>query len=447
MPTLERFGYGKKKPPVSPAPGMFPTVPNPTQYSQPIGPQINQTPIIPQVKPVVASPISPVTQKPAITPVLPQITSSTYTTPSGTNVDAQGQVVAPPPVPSTPTGTNQAAPGATSTPTLPQVSPETLKSLGLAESVYQQSLKISPEELSTQEDIDKLVDSTKTAYRNTSGQAIPLEFITGQLRSIEQRATGLAEPLERKLARMQATRQSSLESSKFALDRAENKVQTEKEALKPISGTSFYDPTTGKFIQAPSVTTEKEKGFTLQPGEIRYDEQGKPIAQGGPKPPSATAEAKTIEKQESIIKGKSDATGGLALVNEILNSPYINQVFGVKNPFTYWAPGSNEQLVKSQRDQLTAMLSLENRSKLKGSGAISDFEARTLEKAASALNKSLSDSDAKRVLKQIKGAFATSSGIEADVKVTNPSGEVISATATRNEINQLISEGNTVEYQ
>jgi len=346
--------------------------------------------------------------------------------------------------------TSQGDQGDDSTPVIPNITPAGQKAVDDANKAYQDSLKISPDELSTQADLDRLIESTKKGYQAVKDKVIPMEFITGQLASVEARALNLAEPLEAKLARLQAARTASLEASKFALDRADKALSAEKSEAEKASalkeGTSFYDPVTKSWIQAPSATKAAE-GFTLSPGEIRYDANGKQIASGGAKPMTDSQITKAGEKQDALVKGKSDATGGLALVNEIINSPYLDQVFGMKNPLTYWTPGSNEQLVKSQRDQLIAMLSLENRSKLKGSGAISDFEAKTLEKAASALNKSLSDSDAKRVLKQIKGAFATSAGLEASVKVTSPNGETISATATRDEINQLIAEGNTVEYQ
>lgn len=155
---------------------------------------------------------------------------------------------------------------------------------------------------------------------------------------------------------------------------------------------------------------------------------------------SLTPEAKQAEKQAAT-------SGLLNLTNSILNNPLRGQVFGLKNPLTYWTPGSNEQLVKSQVNQLIANLSLENRQKLKGSGAISDFEARTLEKAASSLNKSLSNADADKVLKEIRGVFQTSSGGSAQVKITDKQGNSQVVEATQAGITQAINDGLFVEYQ
>src|SRR3990167_7193005 len=107
------------------------------------------------------------------------------------------------------------------------------------EKVIKESSKISPDELSTQGDIDKLIaeatkiqQSGRLGLQATSEQPIPMEFITGQQKSIENRLTNIltgleaqSEPLERKLARKQAARTSALEASKFALERADKDAE------------------------------------------------------------------------------------------------------------------------------------------------------------------------------------------------------------------------------
>lgn len=137
----------------------------------------------------------------------------------------------------------------------------------------------------------------------------------------------------------------------------------------------------------------------------------------------------------------------ISLTDSILNNKYLGQVTGAINPFTYWTPGSNEQLVKNQLNELKANLSLENRQKLKGTGAISDFESRTLERASSALGSNLSDDDAKKELRKIKGVFQTSSGLEATVTITDPkTGQSKTAPLGRDGINSAIAQGFLVEY-
>ena len=102
----------------------------------------------------------------------------------------------------------------------PELDPSTKEAIQTAENLYQQSLKISPEELSTQEQIDKLIEATKKGYLTHKGQPIAMGFITGQLKAIEERALNMAEPLEDKLARLQAQRESAIETSKFGPNRS-----------------------------------------------------------------------------------------------------------------------------------------------------------------------------------------------------------------------------------
>ena len=177
--------------------------------------------------------------------------TQTFTTPSGVQVDASGNIVGG----SSPTG-------GSSTPTAPDIRsladltpdtpPETVRAVESAEKAVTDASKLSAEELSTQAEIDRLLESTNKAFQNTSDQAIPLEFITGQLKSIENRALNLAQPLEAKLARMQAKRGAALTASKFALERADKRADAEKPG----------------------------EGFTLGAGQTRFDAQGNVIAAG-----------------------------------------------------------------------------------------------------------------------------------------------------------------------
>jgi hypothetical protein len=408
-----------------------PTIPATDQTSQ-IIPQTSQSPSVnlnspvkPEVKLPVAPAVSPtpmgsnVTQTPAI-----PVTNDQNAYKSANVVGGISSLT--PPVPKIDT---QDAQGAKESPAVPSVSPDTQKAIDSAQKAYEESLKLSPEELSTQEDLDKLVESTKTAYRDTKGQAIPLEFITGQLRSIEERATGLAEPLERKLSRLQAARTSAMSASKFALERSDKKAEAERTAAEK------------SIPKAP-------EPFTLGEGQIRYDAQGNVIARGAEKSMSETAQQKALEKKEALERGKSDTLDSYSIVNELLNNPALSQISGLQNPFTIFTPGTEAQTAKNLYQQIKGILALENRQKLKGTGAISDFESRTLEQAASALGRNLSDAEFQKQLKKIRGALATSAGLEAQIKITDPStGESQIISASRAGIDSAIADGMTVEYQ
>lgn len=95
---------------------------------------------------------------------------------------------------------------------------------------------------------------------------------------------------------------------------------------------------------------------------------------------------------------------------------------------TGWLPGSKGAMTQNYYNQLKGMLSLENRSKLKGSGAISDFESKTLEKAASALGTNLSEDQFRVVLDDLKsslgGQGTTNQMIRVKLRSTGQTGTI-----------------------
>ncbi len=209
----------------------------------------------------------------------------------------------------------------------------------LAQAAYQKAMQISPDELSTQADIDRLVESTKKAYTNTENQAIPMGFITGQLSAIERRATDLAEPLDRKLARLQAARQSSLEASKFALERSDKALADEKKAAEDKNKVTEVDgalvrlnPTTGKYEAVYEAPGKAAEGFTLSEGQKRYDSQGRLIAEGADKPRDVRESGGYLwERKENgswgVVGGNGPTDGGGKVVN-INGTDYIRGADG-----------------------------------------------------------------------------------------------------------------------
>lgn len=158
------------------------------------------------------------------------------------------------------------------------------------------------------------------------------------------------------------------------------------------------------------------------------------------------------------IKAKSDLLSTVGLIDTILNNPNLSSVTGLKSPGGTKIPwsdktvgslyGSDTVEVSNQLNQLISLLSLENRQKLKGSGAISDFESKTLEKAASSFSTGLSDVAAVRQLHQIKGALSTAAGLKASVKIQDPkTGEFNIISSNREGIDKAIEDGLLVEYQ
>lgn len=144
---------------------------------------------------------------------------------------------------------------------------------------------------------------------------------------------------------------------------------------------------------------------------------------------------------------KAGALSSVNLINTLLDNPAIDAISGFEAPTTL-IPGTNAQLAKNQFNQLKGILSLENRSKLKGQGAVSDFEGKTLDRAASALDRNLSDADFKKQLKQVKGAISSSNGLPVIIVVTDPkTGQSQTLQSDSAGIAHAIEDGNLVEYQ
>lgn len=163
----------------------------------------------------------------------------------------------------------------------------------------------------------------------------------------------------------------------------------------------------------------------------------------------------TANEASNLVSTALDETSNLLnLTNSILSSKYLPNVTGAKTPGAWFSGflgnmyGSPTVEVQNQIKQLRASLSLENRQKLKGSGAISDFEAKVLERASSAFTTGLNNADAVKQLKQIKGVMSSSNGLATQVKITDPkTGQSRILNADRNGINQAIADGLIVEYQ
>jgi len=463
--------------------------PNATQYSAPIGPQLQPrvkptTPVIPQIKPPqskMATVFNPQTgERKAVQVGDPSAFAGGFqleTQPPAPAVAKSGQQPVSPMITST-----QEQP---ITPTMPKVEtaaeitpqpitpaplpPETVKAQTTAEEAYQKSLQITPEELSTQEDIDKLVESTKKAYRNISDQPIPLDFITGQMKSVEERALNLSEPLERKMARLQAQRQSSVEASKFALERADTKsaaaseqsetlrkekIQAQKDKFAQDLSLKNFEEKKRQFgenyaqnqLQIDQTKEKANRDYAMAEKKFEEDKRqfGLKYAQDNKKLAQDAAK-KTIEAVEMQKKATSEAINNYAIAKELsgLNTDAITgagQAFGI-NAFT----NAKEMALY---DQIKGILSVNSREKLKGQGAISEFEAATLEKSASAFNRYLSNEDFKTELNRIKGTFANMAGLDADVVIyDDKNNPVDEGQLNREEINSAISQGYTVKYK
>lgn len=241
-------------------------------------------------------------------------------------------------------GANGGSGGATTPPTTPPVTPPIAPSADsttptapapssyetadkTAQDAYQKSLLLSPEEQAAQADLDRLQESYKKAYTGIGDQTIPLDFITGQQRSVEQRALGLAEPLQTRLARMQAERTASKEAAQFGLSRADQQLAAEKTAaaakataerdaskpfnVNPGDNVVRLNPATGKyetvFYSAPKALTPGEKYGSGTIGEYNFYKDQEEAAGRTPK---SFDEYRTMDENRKA-KAAAITAGGL----------------------------------------------------------------------------------------------------------------------------------------
>jgi hypothetical protein len=232
---------------------------------------------------------------------------------------------------------------------------------------YQKNIAMSQDELNTQADLDRLNESTRKAFTGIGDQTMPLEFITGQQRSVEQRALDLAEPLNAKMARLQAQRQAALDASKFALDRADKKVADEKavaqkakedaaKKAEPISVGAgqtvvHWNPETKAYetvYKAPEKTTPAE-GFTLSEGQRRYDAAGNLIAAGPAKQGEVRESGGYLYQQQTdgswkVVGGNGPAGSSGKVVN-INGTDYVQNADGTFSaPNLPTTPQSTEKI-------------------------------------------------------------------------------------------------------
>ncbi len=138
------------------------------------------------------------------------------------------------------------------------------------------------------------------------------------------------------------------------------------------------------------------------------------------------------EKQSSQKAAADEKAGMVSLIDQILqrNTKPITGKLQLGGSNIFLARGNEAQTTKNLYDQLKSQLSLQNRQKLKGSGAISDFEMGILEKASSTFGRNQSDEDFRNTLVTLSKTLGGTSGsqgaqrIRVRVKSTGQTGTI-----------------------
>ena len=114
-------------------------------------------------------------------------------------------------------------------------------------------------------------------------------------------------------------------------------------------------------------------------------------------------EAKDLATKKSLIN--TDADAAISNIDQLLKGDLFKRIYGAVEGRT---PTITQESINAEalRDQVVSLLQLESRQKLKGQGAITEGETKTLERSVGVLsNPLISDSLAKDELNRIKKIF------------------------------------------
>lgn len=183
-----------------------------------------------------------------------------------------------------------------------------------------------------------------------------------------------------------------------------------------------------------ALKAEREGQFNLSEGQARYDSEGNLIASRSKtyKPESGSGYTGTVSSGAlALAQQIQNGTATLAQVpskmraevaqalnqlpnprvqelddvistiDELSTNPKLDNILGPADQFVGGVFGQ-AATAKNLYKQLVGTLALEGRSKLKGSGAISDFEFKVLKEAQSALGRNLTKAEFMKQLNKVK---------------------------------------------
>jgi hypothetical protein len=133
-------------------------------------------------------------------------------------------------------------------------------------------------------------------------------------------------------------------------------------------------------------------------------------------------DTKRSDRAKAETSAANDRQSVYSVASDLMNDPSLSAVVGGFDARTpTFREGSKD--VEARVARLKSLLSLENRSKMKGQGAVSDFEGRMLEAAATSLNPAAGEAAFKKELQRIMDA--TKSGGSSAGGATLPAGVTV----------------------
>ena len=326
-------------------------------------------------------------------------------------------------------------------------------------------IRISPEEQDIQQRLNALLSRTELGRVAVQEKPIAAPFITGQLASLQRQAGVQAAPFQRQLALEQGKRQAALGRAGVALDIEQARRQRERERTEETR--PEFRTVDGQIVRISGGKAESifgqpsaGAGVTLSPGQVRFERDPTTgeltqVATGGPRLPTETEIAKSLERTEKQETAKVAQGEMIGLIGRVLADPDLPTISGVSRLLISARTAATAD-VRGKINQLKALTSLEGRTKLKGSGTISDFEAQMLSDSATSINSAIqddgrikmTDEDVIRNLQNIRGSLLLKAGHSVSAIVTNPStGESVQTELTSKEAQDLFLDGNLIDFQ
>lgn len=289
-------------------------------------------------------------------------------------------------------------------------------------SSYIESLKPSNEETQARKYLSDLTLQSKRDQEEALSRGETLGFASGEAQRVNRNNSFQIEGAANALDAFTGSRTAMTEAQKARLDFERGLLGDAQKAeeLEYRRGQDKFtnDLATKKFNeevrqfgvesaisrQKAGAAVNTSTGATLSP--LAQAVQNGTIAID--KLPSAQRASVAAELATSGIPSsrQETLTSNLGVVNSLLNNNNRNKISGfIQGKLKVGNLQPSAQLALNQFNQLKGILSLENREKLKGSGAISDFEFKVLSDAATAFDRNLSDKEFDEQLKTIKEVF------------------------------------------
>lgn len=333
----------------------------------------------------------------------------------------------------------------------PSYTPAPRADLSEFEKAYLALLQPSSDELAAQKQLADFISSRDTGLASIKNEPIAMPLIIGQQAALEEQANIKAQTLERQLAILQSQRQSALAASQFSLDRADKQAEIQRQEAEEAR---IFDENVRQFGMQYALSQQQlaqqkyEFDTTSGISQKEFDEN---MRQFGLE--NALAQKKVSESSgtgtgttsSGLTSGQQQTSQSLTLVNNLLAED-TNAITGIgQNPLNF--AGVTNQKAINEYNELKAQLALGARALLKGSGAVSDYEARVLEQSTTALGRNLSNEAFTQELKNIRGVLKTNQGQSTEVSVIDPkTGTSKVGVLNGTEIYSAVSQGYQIQY-